>query len=138
MFGRAGACIALSKTICIGNFCVYCIPYRLADDRYHFLCEIANSYSILSFGLCCCTLSEQTDSMELSCVTFNILLHCQKPYMIEPQAVQFLLSHGFDFNKQYSRGLPYWPGNDIPKRKVHCVSLYVVQYSIYVFTKSSE
>ena len=54
-------------------------------------------------------------------MTFNILLHCQKPYMIEPQAVQFLLSHGFDFNKQYSKGLPYWPGNQIPKHKVRTV-----------------
>ena len=86
---------------------------RLADDRYKFLCEVATSYSVLSCGLCCCTLSEQSSTnsnMQLSCLTFNILLHCQKPYLIEPQAAQFLLSHGFDFNRQYSCGLPYWPG----------------------------
>ena len=97
--------------------------FRLADDRYKHLCEVAISYSVLSCGLCCCTLSEQSSApsnMQLSCSTFNILLHCQKPYLIEPQAVQFLLSHGFDFNKQYSCGLPYWPG-DINKGKVHIV-----------------
>ena len=110
---HAQSCWALSE----------CLYSRLADDRYQFLCEIARSYSVLSFGLSCCMLSEQTNSMELSCVTFNILLHCQEPYMIEPQAVQFLISHGFDFNKQYSRGLPYWPGNRVPKHKVHCVLL---------------
>lgn len=41
---------------------------------------------------------------------FNITLMCQKPYTIDPSSSQFLLRHGFDFNKQVSKGIPYSPG----------------------------
>ena len=40
---------------------------------------------------------------------FDILLFCQKPYIIDPSSVKFLIHHGFDFNTQYRYGLPYVP-----------------------------
>ena len=33
--------------------------------------------------------------------------------MIEPGAVKFLVEHGFDFNKQYSMGIPFYHGPDL-------------------------
>jgi len=41
---------------------------------------------------------------------FNVWLMCQKPYTIDPSSAAFLLQHGFDFNKQFAKGIPYTPG----------------------------
>ena len=48
--------------------------------------------------------------------TFNIPLLCTESYVVDPAALKFLIAHNFDFNAQYSRGLPYHRGNDVVGR----------------------
>ena len=72
--------------------------------------DVAAQYAVLSLGVACF----QWGSCDRSAVdcrveVFNVWLMCQEPYMIDPSSASFLLQHGFDFNKQFAKGLPYNP-----------------------------
>lgn len=48
-------------------------------------------------------------------LTFNLTMFCQDEYVVEPSALRFLISHGFDFNKQISDGIHYRRGPPPPE-----------------------
>ncbi len=56
--------------------------------------------------------NKDNNSFNFHVQTFNIMTLCNEDYIVEPSSLQFLVDHGFDFNKQYAQGLPYHRGKD--------------------------
>ena len=84
-------------------------------ERYKLQCDVASSYSILSMGVACFQWqrpsSASTSALQTYCKVeaFNVWMLSQQSYTIDPSSAQFLMEHGFDFNKQFLHGLPYTP-----------------------------
>lgn len=83
------------------------------EDHYQFLSEVVTSRAILSLGVACFKWGKDPQVSEgpipLEVEVYNVWLLVQQPFVTDPNSAQFLVEHGFDFNKQYSQGLPYTP-----------------------------
>lgn len=113
-------CIMLNETHkLVFNF----LFHRFIEDRYKYMCEVAQSRAILSLGISCFKLKklkphketkhkESDEILNIKVNTFNIVVLCLENFIVEPASLKFLVEHGFDFNKQYSRGVPYRRGDD--------------------------
>ena len=106
-------CISIKELSGLGNRKL--VNSQAVDERYKNISEVARTRSIISLGLSCFKLENDcTQSSNLICQvqTFNLMALCSEDYIVEPSALQFLVNHGFDFQKQYSKGIPYYRGQD--------------------------
>lgn len=80
------------------------------EEKYKLMRDVTDQYAVLSLGVACFQWGS-CDPSGVNCLVevFNVWLMCQEPYMIDPSSASFLLQHGFDFNKQFAKGLPYNP-----------------------------
>jgi target of EGR1 protein 1 len=88
---------------------------RSVEERYKFIAKSASDYAILSLGISCFSIETSSlvnSNVQIENRTFNILTFCLDDFMIEPQSIKFLSSHGFDFNQNFKNGIGYHKGND--------------------------
>ena len=100
-------------------YSMFILFLRFIEDRYKYMCEVAQSRAILSLGISCFKLKktkaknkESGGNLDIRVRTFNIVVLCMENFVVEPASLRFLVGHGFDFNKQYAKGVPYTRGND--------------------------
>ena len=98
---------------------IFILFLRFIEDRYKYMSEVAQSRAILSLGISCFKLKktkaknkESEGNLNIRVRTFNIVVLCMENFVVEPSSLRFLVGHGFDFNKQYAKGVPYTRGND--------------------------
>lgn len=112
--------------------------FRSIEDRYKNLVEVARSRAILTVGISCfkedpSTIASAQNSITAThdsgmpsyhgnsiasghavahykAETFNLSVLCSQEFVVEPGSLQFLIQHGFDFNKQFSKGISYHRG----------------------------
>lgn len=89
------------------------------DDRYNSLSQVAASRAIIALGISCFhglqVFNDESTNAEYTTVmtqTFNLMTLCNEAYTVDPESLQFLVHHGFNFNRQYSSGIPFYRGDD--------------------------
>ena len=91
------------------EFSGLCSPQRIENcdlaERYAALSELTNERAMLSLGISLFNPSETSHTYEVT--TMDFLLNCTSKYNIAHDTGAFLVSHGFDFNSMYSRGIEY-------------------------------
>ncbi len=113
------------------------LSHSQPDDKYKALRKVVSSYAIVSMGVACFQW-QPVSSTAVPCraEVFNLLLLSQHSYTMDPSSAQFLLKHGFDFNKQLRYGLPFTPvgGGGPFTGKVHILTYHTPSHIAHTHT----
>eukprot|EP01134_Creolimax_fragrantissima_P002351 CFRG2351T1 len=91
------------------------LTLRISDigERYQKLRETAMSRALLSVGLSFFIEEEGSQNGKVyNAHTYNVFLACSDSFTVDPASLNFLVSNGFDFNRQISEGVQYYSGMD--------------------------
>ncbi|KAL3115510.1 hypothetical protein niasHT_018143 [Heterodera trifolii] len=83
---------------------------RTMPERYKRTREAAQTRSILSVGIATFQfdgIDTEQRALRYKCRVFDMLALEEKPFVVEPEALRFLSSHGFDFNRLLTHGIRY-------------------------------
>uniref|UniRef100_A0A183BVV6 C3H1-type domain-containing protein n=1 Tax=Globodera pallida TaxID=36090 RepID=A0A183BVV6_GLOPA len=84
---------------------------RTMPERYKRTREATRTRSILSVGIATFQFNgidtDQRRELRYKCRVFDLLALEERPFVVEPEALQFLSSHGFDFNRVLTHGIRY-------------------------------
>ena len=87
--------------------------FDLPEERFAKSVELSRGYFIMQFGLSCFT---RKDDLHYTNRTFNFYIFPQahesygdrnRTFSVQAHAIQFLIEHGFDFNKLFKHGISY-------------------------------
>jgi len=90
------------------------IYFDSAEERYNKLMRNGKDFIILQFGLC--TFHYNTEDKQYTTKAFNFYVFPfvsqdvrvpDRIFQMQSSSIDFLCSQGFDFNKAFSRGIPY-------------------------------
>lgn len=84
------------------------------EERFLNTSKVAKTRSIIALGLSMFSKRSTNDVAKVAyhVQTFNLIALCSEDYIVEPGSLKFLVEHGFNFDQQYSKGLPYYRGKD--------------------------
>ncbi|KAJ3158874.1 Target of EGR1, member 1 (Nuclear) [Geranomyces michiganensis] len=101
-------------------------------DRYTALNKIASTHAVVSFGLSAFELVSPPDApqYEFAVHNFEFIMLSKAPFTVASDSMLFLVDNGFDFNRQYTDGIFYWPGND--REASHATDTNVVIRNIFL------
>ncbi|CAD5119642.1 DgyrCDS8236 [Dimorphilus gyrociliatus] len=83
------------------------------EDEYKLLSETAKSHAVLSMGISCFILRNETSANNEKPITkylvhtYNFMLMPEDHHTVDPFSIKFLALHEFNFNKLYKSGIHY-------------------------------
>lgn len=91
----------------------HAMPFETPEKRYDHMRQHCSDFMLIQFGLCAFKADEEKMSYKAKPYNFDVFptpfsQHAEdRTFLCQSSSIKFLRSHGFDFNKLFSEGIPY-------------------------------